>query len=387
MKKNIIAIGVLVALVWVGILSGHILVGESYQDFKEFKRVYGKYFAIQELLDDEALGYNEASSGAKVMKLDEKAYEKLMQSLDDPYAAYFTKKQYESFERNFAESYEGIGVTIADVKIKGNDDIQILVCSVFEDSPAEQAGIKPGDFIYEVDGDKIKNSDDACDHMLGQAGTEVKVTVKREGEEITYTMARAKIEEKAVKYKELDKENKIGYICITTFKQGTSESFKLAVKDLKNDGYEKIIIDLRNNGGGLTNEAYDLADYLLPEGVIVTEKNKSGRENAHKSDASSAGIDYVMLVNRQTASASEILACAVQDHKGGKIIGAKTYGKGVTQKTQKLADGSAIKFTIEEYFRPSGKTVNGIGVIPDIKVKNPNNDDAIYEIAKKELLK
>lgn len=387
MKKNIIAVVTLVIVVCFGIFSGHILVGEPYQEFKEYKKAYGKYFAIQDLLKDEALGYNEASNSAKIIELDDEDYMNLMSSIDDPYASYFTKKQYESFERNFSESYEGIGVTIADVKIKGDDAIRVLVCSVFEDSPAAHAGVKPGDFINKVDGEKIKNSDDACDHMLGPAGTEVKVTIERKGRETTHAMNRAKIEDKAVSYKKLDKKNRIGYICITSFKEGILENFKLAVKDLKNDGYEKIVIDLRNNGGGLTQEAYDLADYLLPEGIIVTEKNKKGKEDVQKSDPSSANIDYVMLVNKQTASASEILACAVQDNKGGKIIGTKTYGKGVTQKTQKLADGSAIKYTIEEYFRPSGETVNGIGVIPDIEVKNPNDDDAIYAIAKKELLK
>ena len=386
MKKNFVVIGLLIVLVGYGLFSGRILVGDSYDQFKQFKKTYSKYFYIENILDEEALEYNSASSDG-LMKLDDKAYTKLIKSMNDPYASYFTVKQYESFERMFAESYDGIGVTIGDVTLKGSDEIRVLVYSVFEDSPAETAGIKPGDFINKVDGEKVKNSDDACDHMLGQAGTEVKVTVERDGEETTFTMNRAKIEEKPVKYKELDKKNKIGYIYVSTFKEGTCENFKLAVKDLQNAGYNKIIIDLRNNGGGMTYEAYNLADYLLPEGIIVTEKDKKGKENVHKSDASSASIDYVMLVNKQTASASEIVACAIQDNKGGKIIGSKTYGKGVTQKTQKLADGSAIKFTIQEYFRPSGKTVNKVGVTPDIKVNNPDDDEAIFAIAKKELLK
>ena len=386
MKKNFVVIGLLIVLVGYGLFSGRILVGDSYDQFKQFKKTYSKYFYIENILDEEALEYNSASSD-DLMKLDDKAYTKLIKSMNDPYASYFTVKQYESFERMFAESYDGIGVTIGDVTLKGSDEIRVLVYSVFEDSPAETAGIKPGDFINKVDGEKVKNSDDACDHMLGQAGTEVKVTVERDGEETTFTMNRAKIEEKPVKYKELDKKNKIGYIYVSTFKEGTCENFKLAVKDLQNAGYNKIIIDLRNNGGGMTYEAYNLADYLLPEGIIVTEKDKKGKENVHKSDASSTSIDYVMLVNKQTASASEIVACAIQDNKGGKIIGSKTYGKGVTQKTQKLADGSAIKFTIQEYFRPSGKTVNKVGVTPDIKVNNPDDDEAIFAIAKKELLK
>lgn len=386
MKKNLIAIGILVALVWVGIFSGRVLVGEEYQHFKEFKKTYGKYFAIEKMLDEEALGYNSASSDG-IPKLSEDAYSKLLKNLDDKYAEYYTAKDYETFMRRFAESYDGVGVTIADATLKTDGRKVIIVLSVFKDSPAEEAGIKAGDLITKVDGKEVKNSDEASSHMLGQAGTEVTVTTERDGEEKDYEMLRAKIDYKSVDYEKIDKENKIGYIAISTFKQGTSEEFKLAIKDLKNDGYEKIIIDLRDNGGGMTVEAYDLADYLLPEGVIVTEKNKRGKEESHTSDASSANFEYVVLVNKNTASASEIVACAIQDNKGAKIIGAQTYGKGVTQKTQQLADGSAIKFTIQEYFRPNGKTVNGVGVIPDIKVKNPNDDDAIFAIAKKELLK
>lgn len=387
MKKNIITLSILAIVIIIGISSGRILVGKSYREFKDFQKAYGKYYQIQEILDKEALGYNEASSNTNIIKLNDNVYRKLLRSMDDPYADYYTTDEFKSFERMFAESYDGIGIEIGDVKFKNRDEVMVLVFGVMDDSPAKKVGMKPGDIITKVDGEKVKNSDETCEKVLGTPGTPVEVTVERKGEKITYNMNRARIEEKPVKYKELDKKNKIAYIYVSTFKEGTSESFKLAVKDLKNKGYDKFIIDLRNNGGGMTFEAYDMADFLLPEGIIVTEKNKKGKEYTHKSDASSANIDYVMLVNAQTASASEIVACAVQDNKGGKIIGAKTYGKGVTQKTYRLYDGSALKYTIQEYFRPSGKSVNRIGIVPDIKVKNPNNDEAIFDIAKKTLLK
>lgn len=376
----------LVAAVLFCYATGRLIIGDNYSRYNEFKQEYSKYFYIQKILKENALGYS-ASSDGMPSGSGEEIYVNLMKTLDDPYADYFSAKQYESFERKFAESYDGVGISLGDVKIKGEKGIRILIFSTFADSPAEKAGIKPGDFIVKVDGEKMKNSDDTCDHVLGTPGTEVTIMVERKGVMKSFTMERATIEEKPVTYKELDRKNKIGYIYVSTFKEGTSEDFKQAVKDLKNEGYEKFIIDFRNNGGGMTKEAYDLADYILPEGVIVTEKDKRGKEDTHTSDASSAGIDFVLLVNKQTASASEIVACALQDNKAGKIIGETTYGKGVTQASQKLADGSAIKYTVEEYFRPSGKTVNKVGVEPEIKVKNPNNDAAIFKAAKQALLK
>lgn len=368
-------------------VTGRILLGEDYKAYQEYQTSFAKYNAIREMLDKEALGYPGKSDKVNPTKVSDDVYVKLMKSLDDPYAEYYTKKEFESFERNFAESYDGVGVVIGDVILKGEKQKRVLVYSVFPDSPAEKAGIKAGDIVLKADGKKVKSSDDTCDHVLGKPGTEVTVTILRDKKEIDYKMKRAKIEEKPVIYKKIDKENKIGYIAVTTFKEGTFDAFQLAVKDLKNVGYNKVIIDLRNNGGGLTMESYKMADYLLPEGIIVTEKDKMGQENVEKSDASAVDLKYVVLVNKQTASASEILSCAIQDNKGGKIIGVKTYGKGVTQKTQKLTDGSALKYTIQEYFRPSGKKVNKVGITPDIIVKKIDDNKVIFEVAKKELLK
>ena len=385
-KKGIkitVLVVVVVSLLYC-LTSGRLLFGEKYRDYQKFRKTYAKYYMIKDVLKKSAIGYTE-SCDALPSGTSEDACVTLLHSLDDPYAEYYNPTQFASFERNFAESYDGIGVVIGDVKFKGESDTKVLIYSTFKGSPAEEAGLKPGDIVVKVDGKKMENSDETCEHVLGVPGTEVKVTIERNGNTKTYTMVRAKIEEKPVSYKKLDKKKKIGYISVSTFKEGTFDAFQLAVKDLKNDGYEKIVIDLRNNGGGMTEESYKMADYLLPEGVIVTEKNKSGHEDTHTSDASEAGIEYVVLVNEQTASASEILSCAIQDNKGGKIIGTTTYGKGVTQITQKLTDGSAIKYTITEYFRPNGKTVNKVGITPDIKIKKVDNDSVIFKAAKEAL--
>lgn len=353
--------------------TGRFVTGDEYKFLKQYKTSYGKYYDLMNFIENNALGDYSANN------IDESIYRDIIASLDDPYAEYYTKEEYKNFIKKFSESYVGIGIVVS------NSDNGVLINSLIKDAPAEDSGIKPGDILTKVDGKKVKDATDATNRIAGEAGTEVKVTVKRNDEEIEVAVNRAKITQPSVSYNKYDKKKKIGYICVSMFKEGTCQEFKNAVKDLKNDGYEKIIIDFRNNGGGSTVEAYDMADYLLPEGTIVSVVNKSSKKKVIKSDATSAGIDYVLLVNENTASASEIVACAIQDNNGGEIIGTKTYGKGVTQQTHELTDGSVVKITIEEYLRPNGEKVNGVGVVPDILIKNAMDDDKMFETAVKAL--
>lgn len=357
------------------LISGRFMTGEEYEFYKEYRASYGKYYDLMNFIDENALNEYKGS------KLDDSIYRDIIASLNDPYAAYYTPEEYANFEKKFAESYIGIGIAVSDV------DGKVVVLYTVEGAPAEEAGFKAGDIIEAVDGKKVKDSTDTTNRIGGEVGTEVKVTVNRDGSKKVYTVTRQQIEEKSVKYSKVDKKKKIACIQISMFKTDTYQEFKNAVKDLKNDGYEKIIIDLRNNGGGSTKEAYDIADYLLPECDIVTVVNKDGKKNIVKSDSKTAELDYVILVNQGTASASEIVVCAVQDNQGGKIIGSKTYGKGVTQMIHKLSDGSVVKVTIEEYLRPNGGKVNTKGITPDIIVKNPLDDDEIMPLAIKALSK
>lgn len=358
-----------------GLISGHFMNAEEYKFYKEYRSSYGKYYDLMKFLDEKALSKYEAG------EMDDNVFRDIIASLNDPYAEYYTPEEYANFEKKFAESYIGIGIAVADT------DGKVLIASVMDEAPAKEAGIKAGDIIVKVDGKKVKDSTDATTRIAGDVGTDVQVTIDREGTVKEFTVTRQKIVENSVKYSKLDEEKKIGCIQIGMFKEGTTKEFKNAVKDLKSDGYEKFVIDLRNNGGGSTLEAYKLADYLLPEGEVVSIKNKTGKPKAIKSDASCADFEYVVLVNENTASASEIVSCAIQDNDGGMIIGSKTYGKGVTQQTHKLSDGSVVKVTIEEYFRPNGDKVNGVGITPDITVKNPLNNEEIMPMAIKMLSK
>lgn len=355
--------------------SGRILKGDDYRFFKEYKSSYGKYYDLMKFIEEKSL------NDYKGEAIEDQVYRDIIASLNDPYAEYYTPEEYDNFIRRFSDSYVGIGIAVSDMEEGA------VIRVVMKGCPAEEAGIKAGDVITKVDGKKIKDSTDATSRIAGEVGTEVKVEVTRDGETKEFVMNRAKIEEDSVVYSKIDKKKKIGYIYISMFKENTYKDFRNAVKDLKNDGYEKIVIDLRNNGGGSTVEAYKISDYLLPEGTIVYIADKHGNKKEVKSDSKNADIEYVMLVNDMTASASEIVACAVQDNKGGQIIGTKTFGKGVTQQTHELPDGSVVKITIEEYLRPSGGKVNGVGITPDIEVKDANNGDVIMEAAIKALSK
>lgn len=327
----------------------------DYEYYQNLDSNFGKYNQILEMIGEDPLAETtpEAVTDDKLKEL--------VASIGDPYAEYYTPEEFKEFEKHYASDYVGVGIVVA----QNGDDILIL--SIFKDGPAEGAGMQPGDKILKVDGEKPEDMNDAVNRITGVAGTPVTITIDRDGKEMELNMKREKIEQESVAYKQLDEDKKVGYIEILTFREGTADSFKMAVKDLKKKGCEKFIVDLRDNGGGLTDESIQIADYLLPECRIMSEKTKSGEETVYNSKASSAELDMVVLVNENTASASEILSGAIQDNNAAKIIGTKTFGKGVTQISHQFEDGSAIKITITEYFRPSGKTVHGVGITPDIE--------------------
>ena len=350
---------------------GKFVTGDQYEYYKELEKNYGKYNEILRLIGEDPIATTQPG------EIDDKKLKELVASIGDPYAQYFTAEEYEEFERTYAGDYVGIGISVTD------EDGRIVIKTVMDEGPAKEAGMQPEDVIIQVDGAEPKDSSEAVSMITGESGTPVTVTVDRGGEEIEFKMNRTKINHDSVSYKVLENNPEIGYIAIESFISGTSKDFKLAVRDLKNRGCRKFIIDLRDNGGGLTNESVTIADYLLPACKIMSEKTKDGEETVYNSKESSADIKYVVLTNSNTASASEILAGAIQDNKGGLIIGEKTYGKGVTQLTKKFSDGSAVKMTITEYFRPSGKAVNGEGITPDIEAASDDAlDTAIEELSK-----
>ncbi len=356
---------------------GKFLSEKQFNYYKNLSDKYGKYEEILQFIEDDPIAEYDAT------EIDDAKIKELVASIGDPYAEYYTAEEYEDFQKKYLGDYVGIGVAVMD------EDGKVVIKSVLKDGPAEDAGLQEEDIIKAVDGKEPADVDNAIDMINGEVGTKVVLTIERGGESFDVTMNRAHIEEDSVYYTEYEDEDKglsdtnIGYIAITAFREDTCKDLKLAVRDLEGEGCDKFIIDLRNNGGGLTNSSIDIADYLLPECRIMTEKSKGGNEKVYNSEASSAGIDYVVLVNEYTASASEILSAAIQDNKGAIIIGERTYGKGVTQLFHRFDDGSGIKITTTEYFRPNGGKVNGVGITPDIEAEGDEVvDKALEELGK-----
>ena len=350
---------------------GSFITKKKYEYYRSLDENCGKYYEIMRLIDEDPIALK--GSG----EISDEMLREAVASTGDPYAQYFTAEEYEEFSKRYAGEYIGIGIGV----VQDGDDI--LVINVFEDSPAAEAGIEAGDVITKVDGKAPADVDEAIDMLAGKPGTSVTVTYKRGEKETECSMNRAKIEQDSVTFSKVEETDDTGYIRIASFIEGTDRQFKAAVKELKNDGCSKFIIDLRDNGGGLVDAGIGIADYLLPECTIMTETTKSGAETVYTSKPGSAGIEYVVLVNGDTASASEILTAAIQDNNGGTVIGSKTYGKGVTQSAHRFSDGSAVKLTATEYFRPNGDKVNGVGVTPDIEVSDDEAmDRALEELGK-----
>ena len=238
----------------------------------------------------------------------------------------------------------------------------------------------PGDIIYMVDGVDVSgmNIDNVVTMMKGPEGTIVKVTVIRDGESepVELTITRAKIEIETVEHEMLD--NKIGYIAVSGFEEPTFKQFKEAVEDLQSQGMKGLIIDLRDNGGGLLDTVVDMLDYILPEGMIVYTEDKYGnKEEFRGTNKEVLDLTMVVMTNGNSASASEIFAAAMQDYDAATLVGTTTFGKGIVQSILPLTDGTAVKITISRYFTPKGVCIHGEGVTPDIEVEL---DDALRQM-------
>ena len=287
----------------------------------------------------------------------------------DPYTVYLSSDAFAAFQEETDGSFIGIGVSI----VVDNTDNRIMVISPFEGSPAHEAGILPGDKIIRVDGHEVFGDQlrEAINMMRGEAGTEVVVTILREsdGAVIDKTIIREVIQTETVRADILD--GNIGYIRISQFDRVTYEQFSRAYERLMGEGVDGLILDVRNNPGGLLTIVNRITDMLVPEGIITFTEDAHGNRDYARSDERQIEIPLIVLVNGNSASASEILSGAVRDTGVGELLGTTTFGKGLVQNVFPLNDGSAVKVTVARYFTPAGICIHGEGIVPNHYVEMP----------------
>lgn len=346
--------------------------GSNGTDFEYTEDVEEKIETINEIIDEKF--YFEASDDEE---REEYLYKGLMESLDDPYSVYYTAEEYTEMMDTSTGSYQGIGVSVQ----QNMETMTITVIRVFQGSGAEEAGLLPKDIVIGVDGRELNGEEvsEVVTWIKGEPGTTVDVTVYRPStdEEITLTIERRTIENSTVSYRM--EENNIGYIEVTEFYEKTSEQFELAIEDLQAQGMKALIVDLRNNPGGYVSVVVEMCDLFIEDGTIVYTEDKDGNiiEQYNAEDRNSLDIPMVVLVNGDSASASEIFSGCMKDYGKATIVGTTTFGKGIVQQVIPLNDGSAVKLTIAKYFTPNGNDIHEIGIEPDVVVELP--EELLYE--------
>lgn len=307
--------------------------------------------------------------------MNEAAVKAYVEAIDEPYTHYYTKEEFESYIGGVEESYVGIGIVIS----VDEEAEKIIIVAPTEDSPAYKAGLLPGDYITAVNG--VHYSGDEMDECVaaikgGAQGTKVTVTIERDGVETDYEIVRASISANSVKSEMLNDE--IGYLRISSFnthdensEESTFTEFKTNIEILKNKGMKKLVIDLRDNPGGVLDVVCDISDYLLPEGIITYTETKTGNRTNYRSDANELNIPIVVLINGNSASAAEILTGALKDFDRAEVVGETSFGKGIVQSVLPFADGSGMSLTTAKYYTPSGVCIHGVGIEPDYVVETP----------------
>lgn len=332
---------------------------------KEIDKVFLGEIDEQKVLDETIKGY--------------------VKGLGDEYSEYMTKEEWDEFQSAASGNYVGIGIYMT-TDNNGN----VIVLAPIKGSPAESAGLETGDIITAVNDENVlgTSSDDVSNKIKGEAGTEVKLTVLRDNEYIDMNVKREEIKVYHVEEKML--ENNIGYMNLATFDEGCSDEFREKYQTLKNQGAKSLILDLRNNTGGLVDEALKIADMMIEKDktLLITVDSKGNKEiDKAKEDPIVEG-DIIVLTNEYSASASEILVGALKDNGRAKSLGTKTFGKGVIQNVFFLNDGSALKLTVNEYFTPNETKINKVGIAPDYEVELPEDSQEDVQLNKAiELLK
>ena len=336
--------------------------GDIENELEKYKTIIDKYYLGE--VDEE--------------KLKEGAIKGYIEGLDDPYTEYISKEEMEEYMQDTLGNYVGIGIYMT----KDQKTNKVKVITPIKNSPAEKAGILPGDIILSVDGKEYSADEmtQMANNIKGQEGTEVTLQIFRKEKTLEFKIKRENIKLNPVEGKVL--ESNIGYIAFYSFDETTAEDFKAKYEELSKQNIKSLIIDLRNNGGGLVDQALKIADYIVEKGeVLLYEVDKNGNEDVKKSPNDPIiNMPIVILTNENTASASEILAGALKELGKAKIVGTKTYGKGVIQQILSLKDGSGIKITTEEYQTPNRNKINKIGIEPDETVELPEDVESVLNI-------
>ena len=328
----------------------------------DYKKIEEKTSVLQNIIDRYFL-FDE-----DMTKVEDGIYAGMMNGLGDPYTVYYTKEEYKALNEDTEGKYSGIGAVVSQ-----NPNTKIItIVKIFDNSPANDAGLQVGDIIYKIDGEEVAGTD--MDILVktkirGEEGTSFKMTVLRgdDRKEVELDLIRRSIEVETVAGKMLD--SNIGYIAVSQFDAVTSEQFKSNIESLQSQGMTKLIVDLRGNPGGLLDQVVDMLDYILPDGLVLYTEDKYGKREEYYSDGShELKIPMVVLVNENSASASEVFTATFRDFEWGTVVGKTTFGKGIVQNVLPLGDGTAVKITTQHYYPPSGYDLHKVGIKPDLEV-------------------
>ena len=315
-------------------------------------------------------------------KLKEGAIRGYIEGLEDPYTEYISKEEMEDYMADTMGNFVGIGIYM----VNDTQTNRIMVLSPIKGSPAEKAGILPGDYIISINGEQYTGEQNslAASKIKGEEGTTVTLEILRGEETLNFEIKRENVIVDPVEGKVI--ENNIGYIQFSSFNENTAQDFKTRFEELQKSNITSLIIDLRNNGGGLVEQALQIAGYIADkDSVLLYEVDKNGNEEIEKSeDDPIINIPIIILVNENTASSSEILAGALKDLGKAKIVGTTTYGKGVIQEVLTLPDGSGLKITTKKYLTPNKTEINEIGITPDEEVELPDTVENILDVSEEE---
>lgn len=329
-----------------------------------YDKIEAKLTMIDQVIDNYYLYEDEIDED----HLEEMIYKGYLAGLEERYSGYYSAEEFTEVMESSSGTYCGIGAYVSQNMNTG----VISIVNPFEGAPAANAGVQKDDILFAVEGEEVTGEDlnTVVARLKGEEGTTVNVTMYRssENEYIDFEITRAFVDVPTVEYEML--ENQIGYIQLVEFDEVTIEQFNLAVEDLTAQGAQSFIFDLRDNGGGLVKSVCDILDTILPKGLLVYTEDKNGkREEEWADDPDCINVPMVVLVNGNSASASEIFTGAMKDYDKAEIIGTKTYGKGIVQQFISFSDGSAVKLTSYEYFTPNGTAIHGVGIEPDIVVE------------------